>query len=313
MQVKSGVHLQLADGVKMHDFAVIGDVGDLLLGEAEVLGRRVVHGEFEVITAERDGGWGGLVDVVGVVGCFGVPPLAAAVDGEGHDNDGRGERDEAAAAKRGRGLGARRETSLANGSGYDPGHGEDEEQAKQSKAEGHGLAHREDGDGHGDDWDGGGLRASRSVGFDADLPGTARHDPDGAGEEGGVAEVLLHGVGGGRMPGGFAGDRERRDPDPRERRTGAANLDCGDAGDDVGRTDGDVQGIGAGVDGLEDVLRSNMGERGRGKEDWRKAGSGCGAGSWGPQGVRGAMVARVCACRYREAGSTSQRASRRSC
>ena len=41
-------------------------------------------------------------------------------------------------------------------------------------------------------------------------------------------------------------------------RAGGADLDGGDARDDVGGADGDVEDVGAGVEGLEDVLGADV-------------------------------------------------------
>ena len=200
------------------------------------------------------------VDVGGVAGGFDVPPLVAEQDGSGHDDHRDNQTDEAAAAKlRGR-LGAGWELRLAHGRGYDAGHRKDEEEAQQAEPDAHAALHLERGDGDGDDRDRRDLLAGCSVCEQAHLPGAVGHDPDGSGVEGRVGGGWFHDIGCGRVFGGLAGDGQRDDLEAGDGSAGAADLDRGDAGDDVGRADGDVEGVGAGVDGFEDVLGADVGE-----------------------------------------------------
>lgn len=61
------------------------------------------------------------------------------------------------------------------------------------------------------------------------------------------------------MFGGFAGERDGGDAHAADGWAGGANLDGGDAGNDVGRADGDEELEGAGGDLLEDVLVADVG------------------------------------------------------
>ncbi len=119
------------------------------------------------------------------------------------------------------------------------------------------------------------LAVSRSGGAvdpDADLPGAGGHEPEGAGEEGGVGGGLLHRVGGGWVLRGFAGEGEGGDVDGADGGAGGADLDGGDAGDDVRRADGGEELVAAGGDLLEDVLVADVGVSDGGRKQEREQG-----------------------------------------
>ena len=104
------------------------------------------------------------------------------------------------------GLLAGLEAGFADGGGDDSGHAEDEEEAEDGEDGAEGAVHPEGGDGDGGDGDGGGAVAGGAGDVEANLPGAGGHDPDGAGVEGWVGGGELHGVRGGWMFGGFAGE-----------------------------------------------------------------------------------------------------------
>ena len=272
VEVEGGVHAGLADGVEVDELAVVGEVVAVEAMVAVlyvVLRDHVLDEQVELAAGELCRGGGRGVDVAGVVRGLNVPPLAAEPDAEQHEGERCAESDEAAAAEGGRGLGTGGETGFADRGGDDSGHGEDEEEAEQSEGGSHAFLHVQRGDGDGQYGDGRGLRAGCAIHFDANLPGARGHHPYGAGEEGPVGGVALHGVGGGRVLRGFAGDGQRGDADAGDGRVGAADLNRGDAGDDIRRADGDVERVGACVDGLEDIFGADVSE-GRGRREKEK-------------------------------------------
>ncbi len=188
VQVEDGVHAGLADGVEVHEVAVVGD--EVFVGAGAVVARVVgllrLDVQVEVVTGEERRHLEGLEDVLVVGGGFYVPPFGSAVDAEGHEGEASGHGEEGAAAAGGIGLLAGLEAGFADGGGDDSGHAEDEEEAEDAEDGAEGVVHPEGGDGDGGDGDGGAAVAGGAGDVEANLPGAGCHEPDGAGVEAGV-------------------------------------------------------------------------------------------------------------------------------
>ncbi len=265
VEVEGGVHGGPADGVEVHEVTVVGE--EVVVGAPApfVLGGGDVGGDVEVEGGAGEGSGGGkrAEDVPSVGGGFNVPPLVAEGGEEEEEGEGDGRGEEASAAAGGVWGEAGGEAGFADGGSDEGGEREYEEGAEEGEGEAEAALHAEGGDRHGGDGDGCGVDAEGVGDGEVDLPGAGAHDPEGAGVEVWIGRGSLHGVGGRWVEGGLAGEEGRGDGDEGDVMAEggrSANFDVGNAGEDDGHADSNEEGVGAGLDLLEDIFRADMGE-----------------------------------------------------